>query len=181
MNGEFRPTKNKLLTTLPDIHKEFQVQLQIRISSFPHGWHNVIHLTTGGNVGAYGCRIATVWANGGSNPFLHICSAISGNWNYCNNYYVSTNTWINLRMSQKKLAGGRYGFEFNVNNRIDEVVNSQPVDFTNVKVFASDPWHDSITGAIRKFEICPTGNIEQGNLENLVSYRTLRLAQILIN
>ena len=59
-------------------------------------------MTIGGNWEAYGDRIPALWLNGGSNPYLTAASAINGNSNYHINHEVTTNTWIKVKMHQKK-------------------------------------------------------------------------------
>ena len=155
---EFSVTKNNLVTTLPVLHKEFEVKLELNVLSVSNTWVNVFHMTTGGDHAVYGDRIPALWLNGGSNPYLHACASIDGSVNYCKNYNVPTNTWHKVKLSQRKSKNGNYVFEFEVNNMmINSVLNSQPADFNNVKVFASDPWYPPFHGSVRNFQVCFKG------------------------
>ena len=154
----FSVTRNTTLATLPILYKEFDVKLEINVNNFPNSWVNVFHMTIGGNGDVYGNRIPALFGNGGSNPYLHVCSAINGQSNYCKNFYISTNTWITVRISQRRRMNGTYVYEYVINNKlVDSVINNQPAEFKNVKVFASDPWYPPFSGSLRNIEICFIG------------------------
>ena len=71
---EFALQSSILLTTLGVVDKEFQVTYELMAASFNTGYQNVFHMTTGGNIGVAGYRIASLWVSGGS--YLHICSDV---------------------------------------------------------------------------------------------------------
>ena len=150
----FAVTQDNLLTTLPILYKEFEVKLEINVLSFPNSYVSIFHMTLGNDFE----RIPALWGNGGSNPYFHVCSAINGDNNYCKNFNIPTNTWMEFKLSQKKLTDGSYIFEYVLdNNIIDSVVNNQAADFTDVKVYASDPWYPPFSGSLRNIEICFKG------------------------
>ena len=116
-------------------------------------------MTVGKGNGVYGDRVPGVFGKGGSSPFLHICSAINGRKNYCKNFNITTNTWVTLKVSQKKNKNDTYIFDYVIDNKIvASVVNNLPADFKNVKVFTSNPWVPSFNGIIRNIELCYKGN-----------------------
>ena len=52
------------------------------------------------------------------------------------------------------LEGGRYMFRIDIEGEeVHAVENSQPEEFKDVKVYASDPWHDVQPGSIRKLVV----------------------------
>ena len=144
--------KNKVIATLPKLGKAYDVSFEVKPSKYQKGWSNVLHLTTGGNIAKYGERTPGVWFHSGSgtkNRF-HICSAINGNRNYCyNSKDYQVKKWIKLNIQQIK-SGKNYVYIIRINDKeVHRVINKNPAEFKNVKVFASDPWYNNQPGAIR--------------------------------
>ena len=156
----FRPRRENLLTTLPFWSKEYEIKFDLFAFYLPDSFVNIFHVTKGGNNDDYGDRIPSIYAKGGNNPFLHICSSISGNKNYCKNYNISSSTWISLRISQNKVENESYVFECSIDNIVlDTIENELPLEFESVKVYASNPWVPAFNGILRNVEICYKGNV----------------------
>ena len=83
------------------------------------------------------------------------------------NYNISSNTWISLRIAQKKADNKSYEIEYTVDNIVmDTVVNGLAMEFENVKIYSSNPWVPSLNGILRNVEICYKGNVKTLNLHN---------------
>ena len=155
----FRPRRGNLLTSLPIWPKEYEIKFELFPFFLPDSFVNIFHVTKGGNNDNYGDRSPSIYAKGGVEPFLHICSSINGNKNYCQNYNISSNTWISLRISQKKTENESYEVEHTIDNIImDTVANDLPVQLEDVKLYASNPWVPSLNGILRNMEICYKGS-----------------------
>ena len=142
-------TKGKLITTLPILEKSYFVSFEMKPTSLPGGYHNILHFTIGGDIGKYGERTPAVWSNGNS---LHVCSAVSGNANYCQDIhnFIKINEWFSLNISQQ-LTNGKYMYKIETNGTVfHEVENKEPATFDNVEVYVSNPWYPANPGSIRK-------------------------------
>ena len=170
-NHLFRPRRGNLLTSLSIWPKEYEIKFDFFPFFLPDSFVNIFHVTKGGNNDVYGDRSPSIYAKGGSDPFLHICSSINGNKNYCMNYNISSNTWISLRIAQKKADNKSYEIEYTVDNIVmDIVVNGLAMEFENVKIYSSNPWVPSLNGILRNVEICYKGNVKTSNLHNAEQY-----------
>ena len=110
----------------------------MKITKSPVGWHNILHLTTGGNCCGAGSRIPGVWLNSrNGKPYLYATVAIIG---------VEKRKDITLEMNKQysvKLVQVAGIFSVNVNGQQVWQVNSGSSAFRNVKYYWSDPWHRS--------------------------------------
>jgi len=187
-NHLFRPRRGNLLTSLSLWPKEYEIKFDFFPFFLPDSFVNILHVTKGGNNDVYGDRSPSIYAKGGSDPFLHICSSINGNKNYCMNFNISSNTWISLRIAQKKAENQSYEIEYTVDNIVmDTVVNGLAMEFENVKIYSSNPWVPSLNGILRNVEICykatkknMTTNLIQG-LDNKVTENQIELKKINFN
>ena len=157
-------TRGELLTTIPNLYKEYEVKFEVMPFRFPSGWSSLIHLTIDGDHGKYGERNPAIFVYGSSPPFLTVASAVNGNVNEHKNYTgingivgISTNIWIKITVAQK-LEHEYYNYTVKIdNNLIYSAENKEPVDLTDVKVYASDPWYVPLNGYIRRLEISTIG------------------------
>ena len=157
----FRPKRGNVVTTLSIWPKEYEIKFDFFPFFLPDSFVNIFHVSKGGNNNIYGDRSPSIYAKGGSEPFLHICSAINGNKNYCQNYNISSNTWTSLMISQKKTSNDSYEVEYTINDILmDTVVNGLALEFEDVNIYASNPWVPSFNGILRNVEICYKGNIK---------------------
>ena len=154
---EFRPTKGVSITTLPKITKEFAIRFEVNASSFSNVWHNLLHMTKGGNDKDHGNRIPYVGIHDGS---LAISYSVNDDDNYHKRVHINKNEWISFEVSQTHERTGEYRYKVLMNEVEQEAfsaINEKPRDFEHVGVFASDPWHPSFDGLIRNIEVCIAG------------------------
>ncbi|XP_066915488.1 uncharacterized protein [Clytia hemisphaerica] len=156
--AEQQVTRSKLLTTLPELTKEWKVSMDVKLKSKKGGWTNIIHATTGHNCCHRGQRVPAIFVF--SNQYRsHICSPLGGygNHNY-NDIYFPQNQYTNVVMQQKKF-NGQYRYQIFQNNAIrHNVTQTKPEVFKNVKYYISDPWHNAADADVKNIVI-----------ENLVS------------
>ena len=85
--------KGSLLTTLPSIEKEYSLSFELTVIKHTSGdWRNVLHLTTGGDLGVLGYQIPSVWVY--EDDKLNIFSPINGN-GIDKYYHISVSIRIN--------------------------------------------------------------------------------------
>ena len=148
--------KNKLLTTLPYIDKEYRVKFDVYPTIFKPGWSNVIHFTVNGNVAQYGDRIPAVYfhsfRSSATPNLLRICSAINGDKNHCYNSKrpgLRRNQWSTVEIAQTKV-NNNYSYTIHLNGvLVYSIINNDARNFSNVKVYAGDGFYDSQPGFIR--------------------------------
>ena len=142
----------------------YTVKFDINPEVFQEGWTNIIHLTIGGDLGQYGDRIPGVWFHGTNSTKnrFYICSAVNGNKNFFwSSVTISRGQWTSVLITQQP-EGNRYRYTVKVANAlIGSVINTQPREFSNVKVYASDNWNNAAQGSIRNLVIITN---TQGNV-----------------
>ena len=148
-------SKDTLLHTLKTMKAQWRVSFQFKASDYSdRGWTNLLHLTIGANSGHYGDRNPAIFFKAGHG--MMVSSAVSGKHDY--NKYItddrpSLNTWTWIKISQE-LIQGKSTYVIKLNDKlVHSVVNTQPQEFNNVKVFGSDPWHKAQPGSIKDFTI----------------------------
>jgi len=145
---------NQLLTVLPYIGREYIVTFELYLNSYTTApWTSIVHFTTQGNSERYGNRNPAVWMSGHKDHYrlLHVSSSIDGN----SNMWIDPKkipplkTWIKIRISQT-LIDNKFIYEVKVNDVSElKMENTVPSMFTNVKVYAGDPWYPAQDGKIR--------------------------------
>merc|ERR1719189_2655849 len=107
----------------------------------PGTWKSLFHLTIGGN-NEIGGRVPAVFVN--RNKFFHICYHVNGNKNYYKNYNYELNKDYHFEISQHKNSKGKAIYSIKVNGEtFHEIVNTTPLKFKDVKLYLSDPWHET--------------------------------------
>ena len=144
------------MATISTFPKEYSVQFEYNLTGCPiDGWNNMIHITTGSNNRVYGNRIVTNfhWCTNG-NIQTKICSQVNGDVNYCTEYIPTPkNKWVMVKVSQVKM-GNDYVYEVEVDgNEVQKANNTKPMEFENVTVYVSNPWHPAPLGSIRNLTI----------------------------
>ena len=123
----------------------FNIEFGIKVTKKPtHVWTNVFHFTARGNGHKYGDRIPAFWIN--RNGYFHICSAISGNLNYCKNFNFVLGKHYQVTIKQQLKEFGKYWYEIVIDSvSILKTENKQAKRFSSVKLYASDPWYNPFT------------------------------------
>ncbi|XP_065640653.1 uncharacterized protein LOC100210655 isoform X2 [Hydra vulgaris] len=143
--------KNNLVAVLSKLEQSFNIYFDLKLNNFSDGFRSVIHLTIGEDNSKYGDRIPGIWV---SNQMLLVAFAINNNKNeYFNSKPLQQGQWINIHIRQHA-ESGRASFTLYINNEnVYTVENLNPQVFTNVKVYAGDPWYEVQDGSIKKFSV----------------------------
>ena len=156
--GEHQIARNALLTTLPNITKEWRVSFDVNPTDFRYSsYASVIHLTIGGkglgSSAKVGDRIPTIWFH--KTRGVLISSALNGNAAF--NKFVKSRppagTWTKIEVGQR-LVSSQYMFTITIGGK--EVLskpNTKPVELSNVKVYAGSPWYAAQKGSVRNFKV----------------------------
>ena len=129
------------------------MSFEFYINSFPLRVVSLLHFTIGENTGTYGDRNPAVFLTPGRK--LKICSPINGDADKC---YTSDITldkmrWISLQITQK-FHNEQYHYKIKIDNDLKQhTVNDDPNMFTNVSVYASNPWIEPMDGMIRNLRV----------------------------
>ena len=148
--------KNRIVTTIPVLHKIYDVTIDLYATKWPTSddYANILHLTIGKYEGQYGDRVPMISYRKYTGTF-HIASAVNGDINYHSDTTKTypLNTWIKLRV-QQTLENGKYVYSTYINNeQVHQVVNTQPQVFYNVKVYCSSPWEVVLEGKVKNLII----------------------------
>ncbi|XP_065640660.1 uncharacterized protein LOC105849165 isoform X2 [Hydra vulgaris] len=143
--------KNNLVAVLSKLEQSFDIYFDLKLNSFSDGFRSVIHLTIGEDNSKYGDRIPGIWV---SNQKLLVAFAINNNKNeYFESKPLQRGQWINIHLRQHA-ESGRASYTLYINNEnVYTVPNLNPQVFTNVKVYAGDPWYENQDGSIKKFNV----------------------------
>ncbi|XP_065651871.1 uncharacterized protein LOC136079651 isoform X2 [Hydra vulgaris] len=164
--------QNNLITSIPLLEKEYSVSFKLKPESYFQFFRNVIHLTTGDDYGKYGSRTPAVFVYPNSLG-LQIASAVNGNNNY--NFLtqpLSLNEWSSIKISQTQL-NETYMYTAYLNElMIYSTKNDMPQTFSNVLVYAANPWNIALDGFIKDFKITNGKNIVQLNKDTWIPIMT---------
>ena len=146
--------KNNLLTTFPKWGNVYNVEVDITVNKMPSGqWANIFHFSKNGDCCGYGDRIPAVFIN--RDGYFRIASAVNGNGDLYIDPPINVGKTYHLKI-QQFIQNGKTIYEVNMDgNIIQTMENTNPMDFDNVKVYASSPWWDSFTddiGKLRNFQ-----------------------------
>ena len=155
--GKLVAVRGNLIDSRLTFEKEYSVSFTFAAYKFSSGWHNILHFTTGDDIGSPGSRIPAVWMHMSKGdekekPIL-ISSDVSGNSNYCwTSKSIPVNAIIQIQIRQIR-EGSTYIYQILIDGEVHhEVINRQPRVFRDVKLYASDPWHAAQKGEIDNLE-----------------------------
>ena len=142
---------------IPTLYKQWSVSLDIKPIGLIGSYTNIFHIGLGPNHGAYGDRIAAMWFVGGTTQ-LHITSAVSGQISRQpaagNTDPIPMNEWTRVGISQLRQTDGSYQYTITIDDKIyDQIVNTDPREFKNIKVYTSDNYYLAANALIRNFKI----------------------------
>ena len=141
--------KDTLLTTLPTLGKEWRVTHDFKATEYLGGYENSLHLTIGG----YGDRQLLIQCYNGR---FEIGSVVSGSTHYNKPVQSPVGEWtpISISMTDEGCKGGQYMYRINIGGEeVHARENTQPQEFKDVKVYASNPWNAAQPGSIRNLVI----------------------------
>lgn len=156
--GQHLP-RGYVVDTIQTVENSWYVSLEVNPFSTVPGFSNILHLTAGDKDNSnYGDRIPGIWLQSDSTK-PYICSAVNGNKDYCykSDDSLPSGQFSKIDIRQVQLATGPYQYRITINGKVvHSIVNSQPRYFTDVKVYAADPWYFPSSVLVR--------NLVYGNL-----------------
>ncbi|XP_065675135.1 hemicentin-1-like [Hydra vulgaris] len=153
-NSDILLVKGKLIGLIPKLDKEFLVSFDVYPNKFVKVWQSVIHFTIDSDKSQYGDRVPGIWFHDNGSGSLYISAPINGD---ADSFFVTNpiklNEWSNVKVSQI-LRNTSYVYTIRLNGEVVfTCINNQVQIFANVKVYASDPWHDAQDGLLRNLFI----------------------------
>ena len=163
LRDEHKISRNKLLTTIPLLKKEWKVSFDFKADNFRG---QVLHMTAGGKGAKYGDRTPAIWVHS-SRGFV-ISSAVGGRYNYIK--YLkplpSAGEWTTLEIGQE-FDGSKVVYSVAVGGKkVFSTTNSKPSAFENVKVYASSNWYSPVSGFIKNLLIENKNDGESTHISN---------------
>ena len=148
--------KNKLLTTKDVLPLGWKVSFDLNPYAVVGGFSSILHGTIDTNLGKNGDRIPAIWFWPGTTK-MHMCSAISGNANYCFNTLtgLKLNETSNIVVQQVlDPKDGKYHYKIFINGKqVFSVINTRPEVFKNVKYYSGDPWYGPAKAKLTNFKL----------------------------
>lgn len=150
--NEFKAQKNKLLGSLEKLEKQWKLSFEVKPpGTISSGWSNIIHATAGDNCCAYGQRIPGLWFHGSHSTRLYIANGVGSNgdrtiWSAS----ISPSLWSTIELTQK-FQQGKFMYTVTINGATElSEENTNPREFLNVDIFASDDFYTTSGASIRK-------------------------------
>ena len=153
--SEHQLKRSSLLTTLPTLNKEWKVSFEFKATSYKQRSNaQILQLTIGSKSGSIGDRTPALWIH--KSRGVYIVTTLNGKPNtgkYFRSKKPNVNEWTSVEMSQVK-TGPNYIFSLVIKGEtLWSVKNTDPREFSSVKVFASSPWYAAQAGSIRGLRI----------------------------
>lgn len=155
INNKIDTEKDKLVSTIPNLPKVYNVSFSVKPTAFIGEYTNVLHFTTDGNSGTMGDRTPGVWFR---NDILHIASAVNGKPNYFfDTPKLAKDQWTDVTIINAE-AGESFIYEILLNGkRVHVTINTTPREYENVLVYVTDPWYSKFHGELRDLLVTTPG------------------------
>ena len=144
-------TKNKLVKVYQNWGDVFKIEFAITVTKLPREtWTSVFHFSADGNYVNYGDRIPGLWIYNPGN--FVISSAVNGNSNYYKEFPFVLGKQYQMTIQQFKDSDGKYWYEIVIDGESKfKIENTQTKTFSNVKLYASDPWYSPFSSDLGSF------------------------------
>ena len=147
--------KNTLLTTLPTLTKEWKVSFEFKATSYKQrAYAQILQMTIGSKSGSIGDRTPALWIH--KSRGVYLVTTLNGKPNVGKSFPTKkpiVNYWTTVEMKQVK-SGPNYIFSLVIKGEtLWSVKNTDPREFSSVKVFASSPWYAAQAGSVRGLRI----------------------------
>ena len=156
LRDENKISRNRLLTTIPLLKKEWKVSFDFKANKFK-GLQQILHMTVGGKGAGrgakHGDRTPAIWAHS-SKGFL-VSSSVGGKSSFSKYFKTlpSAGEWINIEVVQQMEASKMIYTVYIGGELVFSTRNSKPLAFENVKIFASSSWYSPVSGYIKNLMI----------------------------
>ena len=151
LDGEHTIVRNKLLTTLPELSKEWRVSLEVKPTAYTR-YGSVLHMTIGGRGGKVGDRTPAIWFH--KPRKVLVSTTMDGKATYSRWLkHLPIGEWTKLEVSQS-LVESKYIYSISIGDKVEfSKENTKPVEFKKVKVYAGNQWNAPQKGSIRNLKI----------------------------
>ena len=158
LESEHQIVQDGLLTTLSNMTKEWKVTFEINPTDYSfRGYASVLHMTMGGRgVGSsaeVGDRTPAIWFH--KTRGVMVSSALDGKASY-NKFFRPlplAGEWTKIEVSQS-LISSQYMYSIVIGNKqVFTRPNKEPLELSDVKVFAGNPWDSGQKGSLRNLKI----------------------------
>ena len=158
LEGEHQIAQNSLLTTLPDMTKEWRVTFEVNPTDYDfNDFASILHLTIGGQgIGSrakVGDRNPAIWFH--KTKGVLVSTALDGEASfskYFDNLPIA-GEWTRIEVSQS-LVSSQYMYSITIGNeQVFTKPNTKPVELSEVKVYAGSPWYSGQKGSLRNLKI----------------------------
>ncbi|XP_065660260.1 uncharacterized protein LOC100203405 isoform X4 [Hydra vulgaris] len=147
---------SNLLYTFINFYEEYIVSFEINpMSIYQTEYGSVIHLTANGDYINYGDRNPAVFFNPAATQqgLLSISTSINGSIQNFNVKPLPLNEWSLVEILQE-FVDSNFVLSISINKtKLYSSVNSQTIKQSNVKLYASNPWHSAQDGYIRNLYV----------------------------
>ena len=158
LDGEHKLAKNSQLTTLAKLTKEWKVSFEVNPTDYSfRGYASVLHMTMGGrgagSSAEVGDRTPAIWFH--KTRGVMVSSALDGKASYSKFFrpLPLAGEWTKIEVSQS-LVSSQYMYSIAIaNKQVFTRPNKEPLELSDVKVFASNPWDSAQKGSIRNLKI----------------------------
>ena len=158
LESEHRIVRDSLLTTLPNMTKEWRVTFDVNPNDYNlNGFASVLHLTIGGkgtgSSAKVGDRTPAIWFH--KTRGVLVSTALDGKASYSKyfNNLPLAGEWTRIVVSQS-LVSSRYMYSITLGNEeVFSKTNTKPVELSDVKVYAGSPWYSGQRGSLRNLKI----------------------------
>ena len=134
--------KGQILTNYSEWGHFYRVEFDITVNVIPENWLNVFHFTkSNNNIKDYGDRAPAFWIR--KDGYFYVASAVSGDKNHWFDFQFELGKKYHVLIRQFEDHDEKVIYEIEIDNEVKHSVpNNQALDFTNVILYVSDPWHD---------------------------------------
>lgn len=152
IDGEYQPLPGHLIAVVPFVYRIWHLEVEIMPYDKNHfSWVNLLHFTASGeNFGHAGDRMPLISLYPGENK-LHIASYVNNDASFAfdSSHKMQKNSWTKLEVGQTYLQG-QYVYYIKIDGKQHfSVVNQYPRDFTDMMVYACDPWSEKPNAKLR--------------------------------
>ena len=189
-------SQNNLIGTIPTLYKDYEITLEVNPTT-PSNGKNIIQLSsTGDDCCNLGDRIPGIWFHydnehlpyDNSKLVISIYNSISGDGNRVVYEGVpkdrTLNQWTKIKIKQSIQSDSTYLYELSINGRgYHYETNTSPEEFSNVLIYAANPFYDAAPASIRNLKIKSASKGEKFRLESNKTwlYKNLMWSKIIFS
>ena len=158
LESEHQIVRNGLLTTLPNLTKEWRVTFDVNPTDYSFtGFVSVLHLTIGGRGSGSSAKVGdrTPAIGFHKTKGVFVSTALDGEASfskYFDNLPIA-GEWTRIEVSQS-LVSSQYIYSITIGKEeVFSKPNTEPVELSGVKVYAGSPWSSGLKGSLRNLKI----------------------------